>query len=321
VPRKAAGLTAAKVRTAKPGRYGDGGGLYLLVRSPEARFWVFRYTIAGTGRLRDMGLGAASGPTATSLAEAREKAAELRRRVKDGIDPLQQREADAAAARAAEQKAAARAKTFRDVADLFISAHEAGWRNPKHREQWRNTLATYVHPHMGDLPVGEVETAHVMAALTPIWKAKPETATRVRGRIESVLDYAKTSGWREGENPARWRGHIANLLPPRGKVSRVKHHPALPWQQIGTFVQALGQEEGTAALALSFTILTATRTNEVIGARWSEMDRQDAVWTVPGERMKAEAEHRVPLTKLALGRQVAHGAKCGRLCVPRREGR
>jgi hypothetical protein len=154
-----------------------------------------------------------------STADARDRAAELRRLVRDGIDPLKHREAQAAAAKAAEQKAAARVKTFRDLAKLFISAHEAGWCNPKHRQQWRNTLATYAHPHMGDLPVAEVETAHVMAALTQIWKVKPETATRVRRRIESVLDYAKTSGWREGENPARWRGHFANLLPPAARCA------------------------------------------------------------------------------------------------------
>jgi integrase len=213
---------------------------------------------------------------------------------------LEQREAEAVAAKAAEQQAAAKAKTFREVADLYLTAHNAGWRSAKHRQQWRNTLATYVHPQMGDLPVGEVETAHVMAALEPIWQAKPETASRVRGRIESVLDYAKARGWREGENPARWRGHIANLLPPRGKVARVKHHAALPWQDVGTFMQALGNQEGVAGLALRFAILTAARSGEVIGARWSEMDMQAAIWTVPAIRMKGGREHRVPLSKPAL---------------------
>jgi integrase len=300
VPRKAAGLTAAKVRTAKPGRHGDGGGLYLLVRSPEARFWVFRYTVAGTGRLRDMGLGAASGPVAVSLAEARDKAAELRRLVKERVDPLEQRGAEAVAVEAAKQQAAAKAKTFREVADLYLTAHDAGWRSAKHRQQWRNTLATYVYSHMGDLPVNEVETAHVMAALEPIWQAKPETASRVRGRIESVLDYAKARGWRNGENPARWRGHIANLLPPRSRVARVKHHAALPWQEVGAFMQALGEQQGVAALALAFAILTAARSGEVIRARWSEMDMQAAVWIVPAARMKAGQEHRVPLSKPAL---------------------
>jgi integrase len=213
---------------------------------------------------------------------------------------LDQRAAEAAAAKAAEQHAAAKAKTFRDVADLYLNAHDAGWRNSKHRQQWRNTLATYTHPHMGELPVGEVETAHVMAVLEPIWQVRPETASRVRGRIESVLDYAKARGWRDGENPARWRGHIANLLPPRGKVARVKHHPALAWQNVGTFMQALGKQEGVGALALAFAILTAARSGEVIGARWSEMDMQAAVWTVPAIRMKGGREHRVPLSKPAL---------------------
>jgi len=300
MPRKAAGLTAAKVRTAKPGRYGDGGGLYLLVRSPDARFWVFRYAMAGTGKLRDMGLGKASGPGAVTLAEARDKAAGLSKLVKAGTDPLEQREADAAAAKAAEQQAIARAKSFRDVADLYLSSHDAGWRNAKHRQQWRNTLATYAYPHMGDLPVADVDTAHVMAALQPIWTAKPETASRVRGRIEAVLDYAKAREWRMGENPARWRGHIANLLPTRAKVARVEHHAALPWREIATFMAKLAAQDGVAALALTFAILTAARTGEVIGAKWSEMDLQAAVWTVPAERMKAGHEHRVPLSEPAL---------------------
>jgi hypothetical protein len=220
MPRKAGGLTAAKVKTAKPGRYGDGNGLYLFVRSAEARFWVFRYTRAG--RMREMGLGrAGADDTAVKLVDARDKAIELHKLVKAGIDPLDKREVDAAAAAAEAQRAAIRGITFRAVTERYLAAHEKGWRNSKHRLQWRNTLDTYAHPHLGDLPVGDVGTEHVLAALEPIWRTKPETATRVRGRIESVLDYANARDWRGGENPARWRGHLANLLPARSKVARV----------------------------------------------------------------------------------------------------
>jgi integrase len=301
MPKKAAGLTAAKVRTAKPGRYVDGDGLMLFVRSPDARFWLLRYSHGG--KRREAGLGrAGEGLNDVTLAEARQKAADMRRMVKAGIDPLVYREAEAARQKAVAQQAAAQGVTFRAVADLYMGAHDAGWRNPKHRDQWRNTLATYAFPHFGDLPAGDVGTGHVMAALEPIWTAKPETATRVRGRIESVLDYATARGWRSGENPARWRGHLANLLPARGKVARVEHHAALPWREVGTFMAALGEREAdsVAALALRFAILTAARSGEVMGAHWAEIDLGEAVWTVPAERMKAGREHRVPLTAAAL---------------------
>jgi integrase len=295
-------LTVAGVRHAKPGRHADGGGLYLLVKDKGARSWVFRYKIAGKGR--DMGLGAAIGPAALSLAKAREKASDLLRLVKAGKDPLAEREreviAAAAEAAAKAQAETVRAKTFRDVAAAYIAAHEAGWRNAKHRAQWTATLATYAYPHVGDLPVSDVATAHVMAALSPIWTKRPETASRVRGRIESVLDFAKASGWRDAENPARWRGHVANLLPSRAKVARVEHHAALPWVEIGAFMAALRTRDAIAARALEFTILTAARTGEVLGAPWSEIDRAAAVWTVPGARMKAGREHRVPLSADAL---------------------
>jgi Arm DNA-binding domain len=214
MPRKAAGLTAVKVRSAKPGRYGDGGGLYLFVRSAEARFWVFRYKLPGA-KLREMGLGPASTDGArggVTLAEARAKAADLRRIVAAGIDPLCQREAAEAAA-AARAQAAACAKTFQEVAELYLAAHEAGWRNAEHRARWAMTLREYAGPHLGALPVAAVETAHVTAALRPIWHAKPETASRLRGRIEAVLDFASVHGWREGANPARWRGHLDKLFP------------------------------------------------------------------------------------------------------------
>jgi integrase len=291
-------LTAAAVKNAKPGRHGDGGGLFLLVKPTGRRSWLFRYKLAG--KVRDMGLGSASGPGTVSLAEARDKAAALLRMVKAGTDPLKEREKRAAEAAAMLQAETVRALTFSAVAEAYIAAHEAGWRNAKHRGQWASTLDTYAYPHMGDLPVADVGTAQVMSALEPIWRVKPETASRLRGRIEAVLDYAKARGWREGENPARWRGHVANMLPKRGKVARVEHHAALPWGEIGNFMRALRARDAVAARALELTILTAGRTGEVLGARWAEIDRKTLVWTVPGHRMKAGREHRVPLSAAAV---------------------
>jgi integrase len=251
--------------------------------------------------MREMGLGrAGADPAAVSLADVRAKAADLHKLVKAGVDPLDKREADEVEAKATALAEAARAKTFSEVTDLYLAAHEVAWRNMKHRAQWRSTLQTYAFPEMGERAVAAVETAHVMAALEPLWHVKPETASRLRGRIESVLDYATARGWRTGDNPARWRGHISNMLPPRAKVRRVKHHAALPWQEIGGFMAALGRQTGTAALALHFTILTAARTGEVLGATWSEIDLSAKVWTIPAERMKAGNEHRVPLPASAV---------------------
>lgn len=291
-------LTAATVKHAKPGRYGDGGGLFLLVKDTGKRSWLFRYRLAG--KERDMGLGGASGPAAVTLAEARVKAAGLLKLVKDGKDPLSERDRLAADELASAQAERIRAITFKAAAESYVEAHGSGWRNAKHRAQWTSTLETYAHPHMGDLPVSEVSTAQVMAALQPIWTQKPETASRVRGRIEAVLDYAKAREWRTGENPARWRGHVANMLPARSKVAKAQHHPALPWTKIGTFMAALRDRDATAARALEFTILTAARTGEVLGARWAEIDLKGAVWTVPAQRMKAGREHRVPLSVAAV---------------------
>ena len=299
MPRRAAGLTAAKVRTAARGRYGDGNGLYLLVRSAEARFWLFRYTIQG--RLREMGLGRAGADlAAVPLAEAQVKAAELHRLVRSGVDPLQRREIEAAASRAAEQASAIRSITLRAVADFFLAAHEAGWRNAKHAQQWRNTLVCYAFPVVGDLPVADVETAHVLSVLEPVWQAKPETASRLRQRMEAVLDYAKVRGWRTGDNPARWRGHLDHLLPSRGKLAPVEHHAALPWTEIGDFLSKLREQSGIAARALEFVILTAARSGEALGITWNEIDMRAGVWTVPPARMKAAREHRVPLSDAAL---------------------
>ena len=300
MPKKAAGIAAVAIPRLKPGRYGDGSGLYLLVRSAGAKFWFLRYVSPVTGKRRDAGLGPAAGLGAVTLAEARTLAAEWRVMLRAGRDPLVEREAAEAAAKAAGQAAQVRGKSFREVAALYIAAHEAGWRNAKHGAQWGSTLAAYAFPHMGNVPVGEVATAHVMAALEPIWRETPETAARVRGRIEAVLDYAAARGWRVGENPARWRGHLANLLPASTKVRKVQHHPALPWRDIGACMADLAEVGGVAALALRFAILTAARSGEARGARWAEIDMAEAVWLVPGERMKGGKPHRVPLSAAAL---------------------
>ncbi len=291
-------LTAPAVKHAKPGRHGDGGGLFLLVKATGRRSWLFRYRMGG--RVRDMGLGAASGPGAVSLSVARDKARAALDFVKRGIDPLAERDRVVAAAIADDENDKVRTKTFKTVAEGYIEANEAGWRNAKHRAQWRSTLKAYAYPHIGHLPVSDVATAHVMAALEPVWTRRPETASRVRGRIEAVLDYAKAREWRTGENPARWRGHVANMLPNRSKVAKVQHHAALPWSEIGNFMAEVRARDATAARALELAVLTAARTGEVLGSRWAEIDRKSAVWTIAGDRMKAGREHRVPLSPAAV---------------------
>jgi integrase len=190
--------------------------------------------------------------------------------------------------------------TFKACAEAYMAAHQAGWRNPKHRGQWTATLTTYVYPHFGDLPVQVIDVGLVMKAVEPIWTEKPETASRVRGRIEAVLDWATARGYREGENPARWRGHLQNLLAPRSKVRRVEHYAALPYSKIGGFMAELHRQEGVAARALEFAILTTARTGEVIGAHWDEIDIARRLWTVSADRMKAGREHRVPLSDRAV---------------------
>ncbi|MDC8753316.1 integrase arm-type DNA-binding domain-containing protein [Erythrobacter sp. sf7] len=289
-------LTAQSVKHAKPGRHADGGGLYLLVKEGGARSWVYRFMLKG--KSRDIGLGPA-GPGGISLAEARDLATALRLKVKAGIDPLEERQRAEAEAKAAEQAAKVAGITFRAMAETHIAANKESWRNAKHRQQWENTLKTYAYPVIGDLPVAEVDTPHVLKVLEPIWREVPETASRLRGRIETVLDSAKARGYRQGENPARWRGHLAQILPARTKLSR-GHHKAMPYDAIPAFVEQLQAREAVAALALEFVILTAARTGEVIAAEWSEVDLAKAVWTVPAERMKAGKEHRVPLSPRAV---------------------
>lgn len=302
------GLIALDIERAKePGYYSDGGGLYLLVGPKGAKSWIFRYrahdpTKPGRSRLRDMGLG----PVHTiGLAEARDKARECRRLRLDGIDPIEARNAERTKAR----RNAARATTFKQCAEVYITSHRAGWSNSKHAAQWPSTLETYVYPVFGALPVHAVDVGLVMKALEPIWMAKPETASRVRGRIESVLDWATARGYRQGENPARWRGHLEILLPRKSKVRHVEHHAALPYAEIAVFMAELRLLQGTAARAFEFTILTAARTGQAIGARWSEIDLDRRLWVIPAARMKkADREHRVPLSEpaIAILAEMAH---------------
>lgn len=304
MPRKLSNaLTPLTVKNAQPGRHADGSGLHLLVKPSGARSWVYRFML--NGKSRDVGLGAA-GTGGISLADARDGAAALRLKVKAGIDPLQERRREAAEALAAAQAAQIAGITFKDVAEAYIAANEASWRNDKHRQQWRNTLATYVYPVIGDLPVAVVDTAHVLKILEPIWKEKTETASRVRGRMETILDAAKARGYRQGENPARWRGHLAQILPARTRLSR-GHHKAMAYEKIPAFVRALHMREAVAALALEFTILTAARSGGVIGATWAEVDLAKAIWTIPAGRMKAAKEHRVPLSPRAV--EILEGLK------------
>ena len=291
-------LTAVQVRTLGPGRHADGKGLYLLVKAEGGASWVCRYKQAG--KARDAGLGAARGAEAVPLAEARTRRDTLWTMHRGGVDPLAEKAAAKARAAAEAQDQRARAVTFQAAAEAYILANEAAWSNIKHKAQWRTTLAAYAYPHFGALPVAEVGTPHVLAALEAIWRTKPETATRVRSRIELTLDYARVREWRTGENPARWRGHLAQLLPKRSKVAAVEHHAALPWAEVPAFMVALAGLEGMGAMALRFAILAAARTGEVIGATWGEIDLAEKAWTIPAVRMKAKREHRVPLAPAAL---------------------
>jgi integrase len=280
-------------RVAKiPGMHAVGGtpGLYLYV-TPTAASWILRYSFAG--RRRDMGLGSRA---EVGLAEARERAAAARRQLRDGIDPLEAKRERRQLLLAGHAKR----MSFRAAATAYIDAHGDAWRNAKHRMQWVNSLETYTGPVFGDLDVSRVDTALVMKALDSIWKTKTETATRVRGRIEAVLDWATVRGLRHGENPARWKGHLDKLLPQPGKIAKVEHHAALPYREIGAFVEELRKQQGIGARALEFAILTAARSGEVRGAVWEEFDIEAGVWVIPAERMKARREHRVPLSARAV---------------------
>jgi integrase len=295
---KLSALTVSKVK--KKGYYPDGQNLYLQVVDSGAKTWIFRYML--NGKSREMGLG---GVSSLTLADARVKAAECRKLLNEGIDPIAARNI----ANTNKQLAAAKAQTFRQCAEAYIDAHKAGWRNEKHIWQWGNTLQRFAYPIIGDLPVQDVDVTLVLKILEQkieelkgkkFWEARPETASRVRGRIEVILDWATSREYRRGENPARWRGHLENLLPKRSKVQVVVHQAALPYEHMENFMAALKKQEGIAALAMAFTILTATRTSEVIGAMWKEIDLQGKIWTIPANRIKAGREHRVPLSEPAL---------------------
>lgn len=280
----------------KPGLYSDGGGLCLQVSSFNTKAWVFRYMI--NKRARKMGLGDFE---LVSLKKAREKRTAAYALVKDGIDPIDER-----AARLATQAAEkAKALTFKECAEGYIEAHKAGWKNVKHAAQWTSTLEAYAYPIIGKLQVQDIETAHIEKILRPIWNGKTETASRVRGRIEKVLDRAKALGLRSGDNPARWTGHLSELFPSKSQVAPVEHHPAMPYADLPAFMAKLRAKDSVSARALEFTILTAARTGDTIGATRKELNEKDSLWTVPKERVKGKKgarrkDHVIPLSRAAL---------------------
>lgn len=291
---KALGYPAGKER---PVRFGDGEGLYLQIAKGGSKSWLFRYTLAG--KAREMGLGSyGEGKDEVSLAKARILATEARTKLRGRNDPIAERQAERE--EKARKAAEALERTFKAAAEALVDSKKPGWRNAKHGDQWISTLKSYVYPTLGEKPVADINTDDVLKVLRPIWQRVPETASRVRQRIEAVLDAARVKGWRKGDNPARWKGYLDNELPPPRKVKRVQHRPALPWEQMGRFMEALDKREGTASLALRFVILTAARTGEVRHMRWNEVDLETKVWVVPGERMKAGKTHRVPMSPAAL---------------------
>jgi integrase len=275
-------LTARKVEAAKPGKYSDGGNLYLIVSQTGSRKWMLRFT--WRGHAKEMGLGSA---TSVPLADAREKAAVARRQIAQGFNPIDERKRDRGI------------PAFGEMADEVREALSVGFRNEKHKAQWKSTLETYA-AHLRKKPVDTITTDDILNVLKPIWTIKPETASRVRGRIEKVLDAAKAKGFREGENPARWRGHLDHLLPRPSKLTR-GHHAAMPYEDVAAFLVELHKRQSEAALALELCILTAARSGEILGMRWSEIDPDAKIWTVPAIRMKAGREHRVPLSPRTAG--------------------
>lgn len=276
-------LSPRKVSTAKPGKYEDGGGLRLVVSNSGARKWVLRYTI--NGKRREMGLG--SYPD-VGMIEARRVAGECRRQAKGGIDPINARRASTAI------------PSFTSCAAMYIRVHRWGWKNRKHARQWVSTLKTYARPVIGAKTVDAITTEDVLKVLSPIWKAKTETAKRVQCRIESILDYAAAHKFRDPLNPARWRGHLDKLLPKPSKLSPPVNHPAMPYVDVPAFMGELAAQDSISSMALRFLILTATRTNEVLQSQWDEIDLDEAVWIIPANRMKAKREHRVPLSGAAI---------------------
>lgn len=294
MPKKATEMSALAIsRLTTPGFHFVGGvaGLALQVEPTGGRSWILRATV-GTKR-RDMGLG---GYPDVTLADAREAARVARSKIRAGIDPIE----EGREARAALKVAQSNAVKFEDAASKYIAAQEAGWSNAKHKAQWTSSLKAHAYPHIGEMLVSDIDLHHILEVLEPIWRTKTETATRVRSRIESILDWATTKKYREGLNPARWKGHLENLLPAPAKIAKEKHHPALPVKDIAAFVQSLRQQGGTGARALEFGVLTATRSGEIRGALWKEFDLEEKVWEIPAARMKAAREHRIPLSDEAV---------------------
>lgn len=288
-------LSAASiVGLKKPGRYGDGRGLYLQISRWETKSWLLRYQLAG--RSREMGLGSFD---VVSLKEAREKARTARNLIVDGVDPIDTRKARKRALREEQAKRL----LFKEAARQYIETHRVGWRNEKHIAQWYATLATYAYPIIGSLDVATIDTGHIIRILEPIWANVTSTASRVRGRIEAILDWAKVRGYRSGDNPARWKGHLDHLLPKRAKVRQVRHQPAMPFKDVPAFVRDLRSNGCVSALALEFTILCASRTGATIGATWDEIDLISGIWTIPGSRAGTklrQAAHQVPLSNRAI---------------------
>lgn len=290
LPRELSAIEVSRLRAEGAHAVGGIPGLYLQVLG-GSRVWVLRFMLSK--RRRRMGLG--SFPAVT-LAQAREKARAAHAQIDQGIDPIQARQSQVRVAAAA----MAKALTFKKACELCIAAREAEWKSPKHRQQWENTLATYAEPVLGELDVAEIDQTHVLKVLDPIWRTKTETATRVRGRIEQVLDWAKARGHRQGENPARWRGHLDHLLPTPSKIAKVTHHPAVSVDDAPAVVARIQAAEGSGAKALLLQLLTAVRSGEVRGATWSEIDLEHGLWTIPADRMKAGREHQVPLSRQAV---------------------
>jgi integrase len=285
-------LSAFKVEKAKrPGLYADGGGLYLRVAEGGSKQWIYRYVT--NGRARDMGIGPVR---VFTLAEARERAREASKLRYEGLDPIAHKHAQKAAAAVA----AAGAMTFRRCAEGFIKDNERGWTNAKHRRDWHASLAMYVYPVIGNLPVASIDTPLVLKVIKPLWERVPETASRVRGRIENVLGWATVHHYRSGDNPARWSGHLQHALPARSEIAKVEHHAALPYVEVPAFMATLKQKTSVSARCLDFIVLTAARRSEATEATWDEIDLDARTWTIPGSRIKAGKEHKVPLSSAAI---------------------
>jgi len=278
----------------KPGTYNDGGNLYLQISSPTAKSWVFRFWDSERARVREMGLGSLH---LVSLAQARTLAFEYRQLLQQGVNPLQARRTGQAQQRL---DAASKAMTFQQCAKAYIEAHGGGWRNARHRQQWINSLDQHVLPSIGELPVAAIDVPTLHRLLQPIWAKTPQTGVRLRGRIENILAWATVLNYRSGPNPAQWKGNLDKLLPRASKVRKAQNFASMPYTDIPAFMAQLHERGTAAAKALEFTILTAARTNETLGAKWDEIDSDSGIWTIPSERMKAGAEHKVPLTKAVL---------------------